>query len=263
MKCKYCNKEFEQKSNNQVFCSRVCCDKVHDSKEKKRQRYLRNYEHAREVRDKWRKENYDKKKQIDKEYYEKNKSKCNKNNIERFKKVYPKRKKLNICTDCGKVIDDFNYERKSITCLSCRKYRLKYNRMRIPSYEKRFEILKCVICNVSIKDRNPVAKYCVECAKKLKELHNKYGWKVKECILFLKEGKRPAYRKGIGSCEKQIVPPTNFPSEFSTSGKRHNIDLEITQQVAPSIFSLRENIFKSLIKCNFAFGKTQKPHDLK
>jgi len=29
-----------------------------------------------------------------------------------------------------------------------------------------------------------------------------------------------------------IVPTTNFPSEFSTSGKRHNIDLEITQQVA-------------------------------
>jgi len=46
-----------------------------------------------------------------------------------------------------------------------------------------------------------------------------------------------------------IVPPTNFPSEFSY-GKRHNIDLEITQQVAPSIFSLRENISKSLIKLN-------------
>jgi len=46
-----------------------------------------------------------------------------------------------------------------------------------------------------------------------------------------------------------IVPPTNFPSEFSTSGKRHNIDLEITQsKIAPSIFSLRENISKSLIK---------------
>ena len=29
---------------------------------------------------------------------------------------------------------------------------------------------------------------------------------------------------------------------------RHNIDLKITQQVAPSIFSLRENISKSLIK---------------
>ena len=49
-----------------------------------------------------------------------------------------------------------------------------------------------------------------------------------------------------------IVPHTNFPSEFSTSGKRHNIDLEITQQVAPSIFSLRENISKSLIKLNQA-----------
>jgi len=48
-----------------------------------------------------------------------------------------------------------------------------------------------------------------------------------------------------------IVPPTNFPSEFSTSGKQHNIDLEITQQVAPSIFSLRENISKSLIQSNF------------
>jgi len=31
---------------------------------------------------------------------------------------------------------------------------------------------------------------------------------------------------------------------------RHNIDLEITQQVAPSIFSLRENISKSYIKSN-------------
>jgi len=29
---------------------------------------------------------------------------------------------------------------------------------------------------------------------------------------------------------------------------RHNIDLEIIQQVAPSIFSLRENISKSLIQ---------------
>ena len=36
---------------------------------------------------------------------------------------------------------------------------------------------------------------------------------------------------------------------------RHNIDLEITQsKIAPSIFSLRENISKSLIiiKCNNA-----------
>ncbi len=42
-----------------------------------------------------------------------------------------------------------------------------------------------------------------------------------------------------------IVPPSNFPSEFSY-GKRHNIDLEITQsKIAPSIFSLRENISKS------------------
>jgi len=46
-----------------------------------------------------------------------------------------------------------------------------------------------------------------------------------------------------------IVPPTNFPSEFSY-GKRHNMDLEITQQVAPSIFSFQENISKSLIKSN-------------
>ena len=31
----------------------------------------------------------------------------------------------------------------------------------------------------------------------------------------------------------------------------YNIDLEITQSlIAPSIFSLRENISKSLIKCN-------------
>ena len=29
-----------------------------------------------------------------------------------------------------------------------------------------------------------------------------------------------------------------------------NINLEITQQVAPSIFSLRENISKSIIKLN-------------
>jgi len=47
-----------------------------------------------------------------------------------------------------------------------------------------------------------------------------------------------------------IVPPSNFPSEFSENGKRHNIDLEITQQVAPSIFSFQENISKSLIKLN-------------
>ena len=47
-----------------------------------------------------------------------------------------------------------------------------------------------------------------------------------------------------------IAPHTNFPSEFSTSGKRHNIDLKIPQQVAPSIFSLRENLSKSLIKSN-------------
>jgi len=49
-----------------------------------------------------------------------------------------------------------------------------------------------------------------------------------------------------------IVPHTNFPSEFSENGKRHNTDLEITQQVAPSIFSLRENIFKSLIMFNLS-----------
>jgi len=34
-----------------------------------------------------------------------------------------------------------------------------------------------------------------------------------------------------------IIPPTNFPSEFSY-GKRHNIDLEITQsKIAPSKLS--------------------------
>jgi len=51
-----------------------------------------------------------------------------------------------------------------------------------------------------------------------------------------------------------IVPPTNFPSEFSTSGKRHNIDLEITQQVALSKFSFQENFSKSLIQQNFPFA---------
>ena len=31
-----------------------------------------------------------------------------------------------------------------------------------------------------------------------------------------------------------IVPPTNFPSEFSTSGKRHNIRYQVTQsKIAP------------------------------
>jgi hypothetical protein len=52
----------------------------------------------------------------------------------------------------------------------------------------------------------------------------------------------------IKSCST-IVPPSNFPSEFSENGKRHNIGLEITQsKIAPSIFSLRENISKPLIK---------------
>jgi hypothetical protein len=47
-----------------------------------------------------------------------------------------------------------------------------------------------------------------------------------------------------------IVPPSNFPSEFSTSGKRHNIGLEITQsKIAPSK-SDKSDFSKPLIKLN-------------
>jgi len=47
-----------------------------------------------------------------------------------------------------------------------------------------------------------------------------------------------------------IVPHTNFPSEFSTSGKRHNIGLEITQsKIAPSK-SDKSDFSKPLIKQN-------------
>ncbi|MFW9872002.1 MAG: hypothetical protein ACFFG0_02795 [Candidatus Thorarchaeota archaeon] len=49
-----------------------------------------------------------------------------------------------------------------------------------------------------------------------------------------------------------IVFPSNFPSEFSY-GKRHNIDLEITQQVAPSEFD-KSNSTKSHIMPNFKLG---------
>ncbi len=44
-----------------------------------------------------------------------------------------------------------------------------------------------------------------------------------------------------------IIPPSNFPSEFSENGKRRNIDLEITQ-VAPSKFEQSSNFSKSLIQ---------------
>ena len=47
----------------------------------------------------------------------------------------------------------------------------------------------------------------------------------------------------IGSTNRAILKLNSNELHFV----RHNIDLEITQQVAPSIFSFQENISKSLI----------------
>ena len=46
-----------------------------------------------------------------------------------------------------------------------------------------------------------------------------------------------------------IVPPSNFPSEFSY-GKQHNIGLEITQSKIASSKSDKSDFSKPLIKRN-------------
>lgn len=51
-----------------------------------------------------------------------------------------------------------------------------------------------------------------------------------------------------------IVSPTNFPSEFSTSGKRHNISLKDNSNELSQISSNDETSLNNNIMCPFAFG---------
>ena len=45
-----------------------------------------------------------------------------------------------------------------------------------------------------------------------------------------------------------IVPPTNFPSEFSTSGKRHNISLKVSSKEDSQISSNDETSLNNNIQ---------------
>ena len=50
-----------------------------------------------------------------------------------------------------------------------------------------------------------------------------------------------------------IVPHTNFPSEFSENGKRHNISLKESPKVDSQISSNDETSLNNNIKRNLAF----------
>jgi hypothetical protein len=229
-KCKYCGKEFEPKTKNQVFCSLECDRTIYNSsgymkiyynKNKKRM-YEQNRKRIIKEQEKWNK--------YLKEYYKKNKEKNIENSTKRTMFAYFLRKnKGGLCVVCGKKVDEF-YEKNKQTCLKCRLNHLYRDRLRSGVIDKRFEITECIVCGNSIKNRISLCKYCVECANKIKELHDKYKWRTKECILFIKEGIRPSYRKGIGGYEK-LSPPvqtSNSTSLTSEEPKGFNKDYQET-----------------------------------
>jgi hypothetical protein len=118
-------------------------------------------------------------------YYYKSKTAIFKRQKERYH-LYLKK---GVCVNCGKPLDNNKYQRfhHYNYCVSCGNLERNWIRKKLGSKEKRYEQTTCVVCNISIIDRDSTAKYCVSCAKQVRDLFKQQGMRAKEAVEYLKK----------------------------------------------------------------------------
>ena len=114
-----------------------------------------------------------------------------KNNLssDLIKKRYKSNLKEGLCAKCGLIKLIHSGYGSKVYCKECHKIHLKRIRDYANVREKRFEITNCIICGIDITDRLSLAKYCIRCADRLRELYKKYGLDAKKGVVFLTKQK--------------------------------------------------------------------------